>query len=111
MALAGHDTLSIVPLYVMIGRDGSRGLELRREHRAEHLARLQPLVDEGRVRFAGPLLDAAEEPCGSVIVFEADDLEAARGIAARDPYVERGIFESHEVLATRQVFPSRQGNA
>ncbi|MFQ5696715.1 MAG: YciI family protein [Myxococcota bacterium] len=95
-----------MPLYVMIGRDGPEGPERRRAHREEHLARLRPLADGGRVRFAGPLLDTRDEPCGSVIVFEADDLEAAREVAARDPYVRRGVFESHEVLATRQVFPS-----
>ncbi len=94
-----------MPLYVLIGRDGPRGLELRKAHRAAHLANLEPLVEAGRVVYAGPLVGDDGNPCGSVIVFDAPDLESARGFAARDPYVTEGIFEHHEVLETRQVFP------
>jgi hypothetical protein len=93
-------------LFVLIGRDGPMGRELRKSHRAEHLASLEPLAAAERVRFAGPLLDETGEARGSVIVFEAEDLGAAREIAARDPYVSRGVFESYEVLETRQVLPT-----
>lgn len=91
--------------YVLIGRDGARGLELRKLHRAAHLANLKPLADAGRVAYAGPLLDDAGAPCGSVVVFDAESLEAARSFAAGDPYVVHGIFERWEVLASMQVFP------
>ena len=33
------------------------------------------------------------QPCGSLVVFEADSLDAARAQAARDPYVQEGVFE------------------
>ena len=59
----------------------------------------------GRIRHAGPLLDAEARPIGSLVLFEADSLEEAQALAARDPYVTEGVFESHEVLETRQVFP------
>ena len=95
-----------MPLFALIGRDGPRGLELRRRHRAAHLANLEPLDQAGRIRFAGPLLDESESPCGSVIIFEADDLAAARAFAASDPYTVEGIFESYEVIGTRLVFPA-----
>lgn len=94
-----------MPLYAIIGRDGERGLELRKTHREAHLAGLEPLVAEGRVRYAGPLRDEAGDPCGSVIVFESESLEAARRQAAADPYVVHGVFASHEVFETMQVFP------
>lgn len=92
-------------LFVLIGRDGARGAELRKRHRDAHLANLRPLADAGRVVYAGPLLDTAEQPCGSVIVFEAESLDAARRIASSDPYVVNGVFESHDVFGSRQVFP------
>ena len=92
-------------LFVLIGRDGARGGELRKQHRDAHLANLRPLAEAGRVVYAGPLLDDAEQPCGSVIVFEAESLSAARRFATSDPYVVHGIFESHEVFGSRQVFP------
>ena len=94
-----------MPLYVFVGHDGPRGPELRKLHRAAHLAGLEPLAEEGRIRHAGPLLDASGEPVGSVILFEADSLDTARSLAARDPYVVEGVFGRHEVHETRVVFP------
>ena len=94
-----------MPLFVLIGRDGADGPALRKQHRDAHLANLRPLADAGRVVYAGPLLDEAQQPCGSLIVFEAESLDAARRFAATDPYVVHGIFASHELFGSRQVFP------
>ena len=94
-----------MPLFVMIGRDGPEGPALRKRHRDAHLANLQPLVDAGRVRFAGPMRSPDGTPCGSVVVFEASDLAAAQAFAEADPYVVEGIFASFEVRETLQVFP------
>jgi uncharacterized protein YciI len=98
-----------MPLFVLMGSDGPRGLELRKTHRTAHLANLEPLVRDGRVRYAGPLVNAKGEPCGSLIVFEAESLEAARTFAEDDPYARQGIFERVQVWQTRQVFPSPDG--
>ena len=94
-----------MPLFVLIGRDGPDGIALRKLHREAHLANLQPLVEAGRVRFAGPIRTADGDPCGSVVVFEAADLEAAQAIAETDPYAVEGVFASVEVRETLQVFP------
>jgi hypothetical protein len=92
-------------LFVLVGRDGARGAQLRKQHRDAHLANLRPLADAGRVVYAGPLLDDTDQPCGSVIVFAAESLDAARRFAASDPYVVHGVFANHEVFGSRQVFP------
>ena len=94
-----------MPLFCLIGRDGPRGLERRKQQRGPHLENMEPLEQAGRLRYAGPLLGDDGEPCGSVIVFEAADLAAAREFAAADPYVTGGVFAEWEVLGTRQVFP------
>ena len=94
-----------MPLYAMIGRDGPDGIALRKRHREAHLANLQPLVDAGRVRFAGPIRTADGDPCGSVVVFEAANLAAAQVVAETDPYAVEGVFASVEVRETLQVFP------
>ena len=93
-----------MPLFALIGRDGPDAPELRRRHRTAHLDGLRPLARAGRVRFAGPLLEAGA-PIGSLVVFEAGDLAEARAIAARDPYVVHGVFAEHEVRETRDVLP------
>ena len=94
-----------MPLFVLIGRDGPDGIALRKRHREAHFANLQPLVDAGRVRFAGPIRTADGDPCGSVVVFEATDLAAAQAFAETDPYAVEGVFASVEVRETLQVFP------
>lgn len=94
-----------MPWFVMIGHDGPRGLELRKEHRPAHLAGLEPLDRAGRIRHAGPMLGDDGAPLGSVVVFEAASLDEARALAARDPYVTQGIFARYEVRETAAVFP------
>lgn len=93
-------------LFVYIGHDAERGAEKRPDVRPRHLAHLEPLAAEGRIRFAGPLLDETQSPCGSVIVFEAADWSSAREVAESDPYLIEGVFDRVEVRETRQVLPS-----
>jgi hypothetical protein len=97
-----------MPLFALIGRDGPRAPELRQAHRPAHLEHLRPLAAAGRVRFAGPLLERGA-PVGSLVVFEAEGLAAARALAASDPYVVHGIFAEHEVRETRDVVPELLG--
>ena len=94
-------------LFCWIGYDGPKGKELRKLHRQEHLDGLNSLEEAGRIRHAGPLLDPEGEPCGSMILFEANSLEEAQHIAAGDAYAKRGIFERFEVFETRVVFPRK----
>ncbi len=94
-----------MPLFAFIGHDGPRGPELRKQHRPAHLEGLSALASADKIRHAGPLLDESGAPVGSVIVFEAESLAAAREIAARDPYVTEGIFERYTLHETKAVFP------
>ncbi len=94
-----------MPLFVYQGQDGPNGLELRKSVRERHLAHLKQLVDAGRVRFAGPLIDASDAPYGSLVIFEADDLESARKVAESDPYLTEGVFERVDVQGTKAVLP------
>ena len=94
-----------MPLYVMIGYDGPGSAELRQTHRPSHLEGLEALERAGRLRQAGPMLDDAGQPMGSVVFFEAADLAAARALAADDPYVTAGVFTRHEVHETKIVLP------
>lgn len=88
-------------LFVIIGRDGPEGTARRKLFRSEHLAYLEPLSSAGKVVVAGPFTDGS----GSLIVFEADSLEAAIAQAKNDPYVTRGVFDSYDVKPFKQVFP------
>jgi hypothetical protein len=92
-------------LFVYIGHDGPQGAELRKTVRDRHLAHIQTLDAAGRIRFAGPLRDEAGNPCGSLIVFEAENFAAAQAVAANDPYAVEGVFASVDVHGSQAVFP------
>ena len=94
-----------MPLFTYRGTDGPSGLELRKTVRDRHLAHLRGLSEAGRVRFGGPLIDLHGNPCGSLVILEADDLESAKQIAESDPYLLEGVFEKVEVHETKGVLP------
>lgn len=98
-------------LYMILARDGDDVLELRRQHRPAHLARLEALRDAGRLVLAGPLprIDAADPGpagfAGSLIVAEFASIDAASAWAQADPFRQHGVYGAVEVLPFRQVLP------
>lgn len=98
--------------YAIVGNDVPDSLEKRLAARAEHLARLQQLENEGRLLLAGPFpaIDA-ENPgpagfSGSLIVAEFAALDEAKRWAEADPYVAAGVYASVEVRPFRKVLPA-----
>ena len=82
-------------LFALICTDKPNHLHVRQETRADHLAFLDALGDA--LKAAGPFTDDQGTPTGSLSVVEAADREAARALAARDPYAGAGRFESVEI--------------
>jgi uncharacterized protein YciI len=95
-----------MPQFMIVGRDGAEGLERRKTHRPAHLAYWGAVHAERRMVYAGPLLDdAGTQPIGSLLVFEAATLEAARETMQGDPYVTGGVFGATELHPVKQVLP------
>ncbi|HET7593079.1 MAG TPA: YciI family protein [Rhodanobacteraceae bacterium] len=97
--------------YAITGIDIPNSLDKRKGARPVHLARLQKLLEEGRLLLAGPFpaIDA-EDPgpagfSGTLIIAEFDDLEAARQWADADPYRVAGVFREVTVRPFRQTLP------
>lgn len=97
--------------YVIQARDREGSLEARMAARPAHLARLEALLEAGRLLVAGPLpaIDS-EDPgpagfSGSLIIARFDSLDDARDWAQRDPYVTANVYASVEVSPFRKVFP------
>lgn len=63
---------------------------IRASARAAHLAFH---ADRGNL-VGGPMRDESGQVCGSLIIFEAPDLETARAEMAHDPYLVVGLFET-----------------
>jgi uncharacterized protein len=72
---------------------------LRAAHRDAHIAYRKGL---GRaLLLAGPLLDEAGAPVGSLVLLEAASLDEARAVANADPYVAVDLFAEVRVHGYR----------
>ena len=92
--------------FAILNHDKPGALDLRMEVRETHLAYLRTAGD--RLMTAGPILDEdGKTPIGSLLIIEADDLDAARAFAADDPYAKAGLFASSTVWPWRLVFPEK----
>ncbi len=98
-------------LYAIISEDVPDSLPRRKVARPDHIKRLEELQAQGRVVLGGPhpAVDSTEPGeagfTGSLLVAEFDSLEEAEAWAARDPYVEAGVYESSVVKPFKQVLP------
>ncbi|MBF0677398.1 MAG: YciI family protein [Devosia sp.] len=86
-------------LYAMIAKDAPGALQARLDNRPVHLQHLESLGK--KLVYAGALLNAEDQPEGSLVIFEAENLEEAEKIAAADPFVPAGVFASYEVKRWR----------
>ena len=97
--------------FAIFGQDIENSLELRKELRPAHLARLNPLIEEGRVLIAGPHpRDDKSDPMdvgfsGSLMVIDFASLEDAQAWAEEDPYKTGGVFDSVIVKPFLKVAP------
>ncbi|MEC8947796.1 MAG: YciI family protein [Actinomycetota bacterium] len=55
------------------------------------------------VIFGGPMIDDDGVMCGSLIVVQAEDREAAEAFAAGDPYALAGLFETVTITAMKPL--------
>lgn len=97
--------------YSIYATDKENSLEKRLTARPLHLARLNLLVDEGRLLVAGPCPAVdSEDPgpagfTGSLIIAEFDSLEDAQAWADQDPYLAAGVYERVEVKPYKKALP------
>ncbi len=93
-----------MPLFVAVCIDKPNSLELRMATREAHFAYVRG--KQGMMKLGGPFLDENGQMAGSLIIFEAEDLEAAKAFSAEDPYTKAGLFERVEVRPWKATFGS-----
>jgi uncharacterized protein YciI len=81
-------------LFVLTAIDKDNSLDLRMSVREQHLAFVK---ETGVVRLGGPFLDEKGGMAGSLIIFEAADMDAAKAWNAKDPYMKAGLFKSTDI--------------
>jgi len=89
-------------LYACICKDNPDTGDLRQQTREAHLEHLRG--NAGAVVSAGPLLsDDGATPVGSLLIVEAESVDAALAMMESDPYAQAGVFERIEVYPWRWV--------
>ncbi|MDD9883064.1 MAG: YciI family protein [Gammaproteobacteria bacterium] len=97
--------------YSIYATDHADSLEARNRGRPAHLARLNELLEQGRLLVSGPnpRIDSADPGAagfsGSVIIAEFDSLEEAQAWAEADPYFAAGAYARVEVKPFNKVLP------
>ena len=87
-------------LFAVICDDAPENAHIREDQRPAHRAYLK---ESGPVRQAGPFLDADGAMCGSLILIEVDDQQAAETWAMNDPYAKAGLFSNVAVRPWNRV--------
>lgn len=96
---------------MIYAEDVKDSLALRKKTRPAHLARIQQLVDAGRILVAGPCpaIDSADPGeagfSGSLIIAEFTSLPEAQSWADNDPYMIAGVFNKVLVKPYLKVLP------
>ena len=93
-------------MYIVIHCLDAADPSIRQAHYPAHRAYLAatPL----KILIAGPLLDAAgEAPIGSLLVVEAETLEAAEVFASGDPFAVSGAWDSTRIHPFRMSIENR----
>ena len=73
--------------------------------RPVHRAYMAELGEQGRLVAGGPFADGS----GALFIYEADGLDTAEAIFAKDPYVLNGVVAGHimEIWNIVSVYPDR----
>ena len=82
-------------LFALICTDNPDQLQKRADTRPAHLDWLNALGTD--FKAAGPFLGEDGKPNGSLVVIAAENLEAAKSLAAKDPYAIAGLFASVDI--------------
>jgi len=86
--------------YALMTTDKPGALQTRMDNRDAHLAYI---AATGVVEMAGPVLDDDGNMCGSLIILEVADMEAAQDWAENDPYAKAGLFSDVRIQAWKKV--------
>lgn len=96
-------------LFALICNDKPDQLQLRMDTRPDHVAYLTGLNEKGVLKLAGPMLDGDGKPNGSLLVIEAESHDAAKAVAAGDPYAKAGLFAATEIRQWNWTFNKPEG--
>lgn len=87
-------------LVALMAYDKKGALDVRKANRDAHVAYLK---SSDAVVQAGPFLDEAGDMCGSLIVLDVPNMDAANQWVAGDPYGQAGLFSEVTLMPWNKV--------
>lgn len=98
--------------FAIIASDVADSLERRKSARPAHIARLQEMLDAGRLFVAGafPAIES-EDPgpagfTGSLVIVDFPSQAQAQAWADADPYVTAGVYADVQIKPFRKALPA-----
>jgi len=89
-------------LFALIRHDRPGCVGLRQSARPKHLEYLKGVVSS--IKWGGAIMNDDGQQVGSILFVEAADQQALEALAAADPFVGAGLFESTQIVPFRAVF-------
>jgi uncharacterized protein YciI len=83
--------------FAVIARDHPDSTALRAQTKVRHSAHLDAATEGLRVLQTGPLLDEKGAEAGSLLILEANAIEAVQAFMEADPYARAGLFAQVEI--------------
>jgi uncharacterized protein len=80
-------------------RQDGQAAAIRAATRPQHQAYMKPFAS--RVRLGGPVLDSQGQPCGGLMLIEADSEDEVRAIVRDDPFEQAGLSAVIDIRAFR----------
>ena len=87
--------------YLITCKDKENSIELRLSTREEHIKYLKKI--KKKLILAGPILDKNDNPVGTVLIVDFDELAAVKKFLYDDPYSKVNLFQEVEITRFKKV--------
>lgn len=86
-----------MPYFVVHALDADGKADARAKARSAHRQRLRSHSHPLTVHIGGPLLNDANEMCGTLLVIEAESEDVVGHYLAGDPYSKAGVYRKVDI--------------
>ena len=87
--------------YLITCTDKENSIDLRLSTREEHIKYLKKI--KKKLILAGPILDKNNNPVGTVLIVDFDNLNAVKKFLNEDPYSKVNLFNDIKIVRFKKV--------
>ena len=87
--------------YLITCTDKENSIDLRLSTREKHIIYLKKI--KKKLILAGPILDKNDNPVGTVLIVDFDNLNAVKKFLNEDPYSKVNLFNDIKIVRFKKV--------